>query len=79
MPITLSARGSAVGDEITPVVSVDYPQLALGFHACCPRCKDGFRASLAFPSNLIKLFIGWMFKSHKRVVRLADANNTKSQ
>ena len=43
------------------VVRFDHRKLALGFRACCPGGKHGFRASLAFPLNFLKLFIGEMF------------------
>src|ERR1700704_734722 len=51
LPPGFSGTISASQRESRLAVSVDHPQLALRFRACCPCGKHRFGASLAFPLN----------------------------
>ena len=55
-------------------IPVDHPQLVFRIFAGFSGFEDGFRPPLVFALYVFQLFVRQVLQSHKRIVRLADAN-----
>ena len=55
-------------------IPVDHPQLVFRIFAGFSGFEDGVRPPLVFALYVFQLFVRQVLQSHKRIVRLADAN-----